>query len=113
MAGIAHPTDAQDLEVATQAVERQRAYRNFKEPPKGKSEPWEVLGESPLDKKGTDPAPESDGGLLVPPASFDWRDRIQIAPPRDQESCNTCTSFAIAATLGELGHGVSSSSWTC
>jgi Papain family cysteine protease len=30
---------------------------------------------------------------------FDWRRRLALAPPSHQGRCNTCTSFAIAATI--------------
>lgn len=37
--------------------------------------------------------------LQQPPNAFDWRDHIAIPPAKYQGGCNSCTSFAAAATI--------------
>jgi C1A family cysteine protease len=37
--------------------------------------------------------------IETPPLEFDWRDHVDVPPAKYQGTCNSCTSFAAAATI--------------
>lgn len=52
--------------------------------------------------KGRRPNLSNLEAFAPPPQSWDWRQHIKMAPPMDQGKCNSCTAFAMAATLTDL-----------
>jgi hypothetical protein len=78
---------AHDHDVDSESLAR--AFRRFRFPdgpsralPEAESAPPEILSQPPVQVE-----------------AFDWRAVIALAPPSHQGTCNTCTSFAIAATI--------------
>lgn len=39
--------------------------------------------------------------LPMPPAEFDWRERVELEQPRSQGNCGSCWAIAVAGMLGD------------
>lgn len=75
--------------LATKAKSLARAYSRFRFPEK----------EYVVSQRSLQDLRTIAGELPAARESFDWREQVPVSSPRDQEPCNACTSFAIAAAI--------------
>jgi len=71
-----------------------RAYRQFAPPRRHTRQHRLHRGRRKLDTSASVKARAAEV-----PQPIDWRDRIAISPPKNQGTCNACTSFALAGTI--------------